>query len=91
MTDASVVLGYIDPHNFAGGSIVLDAALSRRAIEDHIAGPMGQTPIEVEPWDDSSWAQGAAALVLATPFDLEGFAGRQAELVLARLHGEVAG
>jgi len=63
----------------------------RATLVGHIAGPMGQTPIEVEPWDDSSWAQGAAALVLATPFDLEGFAGRQAELVLARLHGEVAG
>lgn len=49
------------------------------------------TPIEVETWDDSNWAQGAAALVLATPFDLAGFAGRQEPLVLARFRGEGAG
>jgi predicted NBD/HSP70 family sugar kinase len=49
------------------------------------------TPIDVEPWDDSRWAQGAAALVLATPFDLDGFAGQQAHLVLARLHGKALG
>lgn len=41
VTDASVVLGYIDPHNFAAGSIVLDAALARKVIEEKIAGPMG--------------------------------------------------
>ncbi|OUL99987.1 hydantoinase/oxoprolinase family protein [Variovorax sp. JS1663] len=41
VTDASVVLGYIDPDNFAAGSIVLDAARARRAIEEAIARPMG--------------------------------------------------
>ncbi|MBN9619949.1 MAG: hypothetical protein J0H43_09480, partial [Actinobacteria bacterium] len=48
-------------------------------------------PVEVESWDDTSWAQGAAALMLATPFDLAGFAGRQAAGVLARFHGDLAG
>ncbi|MBO3749310.1 ROK family transcriptional regulator [Streptosporangiaceae bacterium NEAU-GS5] len=43
--------------------------------------------IEVESWDDTSWAQGAAALVLATPFDTEGTAGEQGRLVRARLIG----
>ena len=33
----------------------------RAGLVGHIAGPMRDTPIEVEPWDDSSWAQGAAA------------------------------
>lgn len=47
-----------------------------------------EIPIQVDPWDDTSWAQGAAALVLATPFDLEGFAGQQAGPVLARLTEE---
>jgi hypothetical protein len=47
---------------------------------------MDRTPIEVEPWDDSAWAQGAAAIVLATPLDLAGFAGQQTHLVLARFH-----
>ncbi|MER7275119.1 ROK family transcriptional regulator [Dactylosporangium sp. NPDC000244] len=41
----------------------------------------------VDTWDDSNWAQGAAALVLAAPFDLDGFGGEQANLVVARLHG----
>jgi predicted NBD/HSP70 family sugar kinase len=63
-----------------------DAAF-RAGLIGHIAGPMRDTPIEVEPWDDSSWAQGAAALVLATPFDLDGMAGHQTEHVLARLAG----
>jgi predicted NBD/HSP70 family sugar kinase len=53
-----------------------------------IPAPMDRTPIEVEPWDDSAWAQGAAAIVLATPLDLAGFAGGQTDLVLARFHGE---
>ncbi|WP_283134561.1 ROK family transcriptional regulator [Rhizohabitans arisaemae] len=43
--------------------------------------------IEVESWDDTSWAQGAAALVLATPFDAAGTAGEQGRLVRARLIG----
>ncbi|MCW2882353.1 MAG: hypothetical protein JWQ95_6453 [Sphaerisporangium sp.] len=43
--------------------------------------------VEVESWDDTSWAQGAAALVLATPFDAAGAAGEQGRLVRARLIG----
>ncbi|GAA3306685.1 hypothetical protein GCM10020219_003850 [Nonomuraea dietziae] len=43
--------------------------------------------IEVESWDETSWAQGAAALVLATPFDAAGAAGEQGRLVRARLIG----
>ncbi|NDL60744.1 ROK family transcriptional regulator [Phytoactinopolyspora mesophila] len=42
-------------------------------------------PVVVETWDDSSWALGAAALVLATPFDASGLTGSQGELVRARL------
>ncbi|MFC6355363.1 ROK family protein [Luethyella okanaganae] len=41
--------------------------------------------VEVETWQDESWAQGAAALVLATPFDAEGIAGEQGRLVRERL------
>jgi N-methylhydantoinase A/oxoprolinase/acetone carboxylase beta subunit len=43
VTDASVVLGYIDPGHFAGGTIRLDAALSRAVIAGVIAGPLGMT------------------------------------------------
>lgn len=41
--------------------------------------------VVVETWQDESWAQGAAALVLATPFDSEGVAGDQGRLVRERL------
>jgi len=40
-TDANVVLGYLDPDYFAGGKMKLDPAAARRAIEGHIARPMG--------------------------------------------------
>ena len=42
-TDANVVLGYLDPAFFAGGHMALDVAAARRAIETHIARPMGLT------------------------------------------------
>lgn len=44
-----------------------------------------EVAIAVESWQDDSWAQGAACLVLASPFDAEGVAGEQGELVRARL------
>ncbi len=40
VTDASLVLGYVDPAYFAGGSLALEPALARDAVE-RIAGPMG--------------------------------------------------
>ncbi len=41
VTDADVVLGYIDPDRFLGGRIKLDKAAARAAIAGKIAGPMG--------------------------------------------------
>ncbi|MBL4801857.1 MAG: hydantoinase/oxoprolinase family protein [Emcibacter sp.] len=40
-TDANLVLGYLDPNFFAGGSMKLDMAAARTAIEEHVAIPMG--------------------------------------------------
>lgn len=40
VTDANLVLGRIDPDRFAGGSITLDADLSRTAIDMHIGKPL---------------------------------------------------
>lgn len=56
-----------------------DAAL-RAAL---VPGKRG-TPVVVERWLDDRWAQGAAALVLATPFDAHGVAGEQGRLVRER-------
>jgi len=40
-TDANLVLGYLNPEFFAGGSIQLDTAAARAAIDTHIATPLG--------------------------------------------------
>lgn len=40
VTDASVVLGYLDPAYFAGGTLQLDPGLAWQAIEEKIARPM---------------------------------------------------
>ena len=41
VTDADVVLGYLDPNNFLGGRMRLDADAATRAVQTHVAGPMG--------------------------------------------------
>ena len=45
LTDANVVLGYLDPDSFLGGEMRLDAAAARAAIERHVAEPAGLDPI----------------------------------------------
>jgi predicted NBD/HSP70 family sugar kinase len=64
------------PHWSAGFEPALRSALipSRRGVA-----------VAVETWQDEHWAQGAAALVLATPFDAQGVAGAEGELVRERL------
>jgi N-methylhydantoinase A/acetophenone carboxylase len=41
VTDADLVLGYVDPEYFLGGRISLDRELAVKAIHDHVAVPMG--------------------------------------------------
>ncbi|MDX3808241.1 MAG: hydantoinase/oxoprolinase family protein, partial [Bosea sp. (in: a-proteobacteria)] len=41
VTDANVVLGYLNPSNFLGGDMVLDAPAAQRAIEARLAQPLG--------------------------------------------------
>ncbi|MDP6705317.1 MAG: hydantoinase/oxoprolinase family protein [Alphaproteobacteria bacterium] len=41
VTDASLVLGYLNPENFAAGALRLDPALAEAAIETQIAKPLG--------------------------------------------------
>jgi len=43
VTDASIVLGYLNPDYFAGGSLKLYPEKSRQAIQEKIAGPLGMT------------------------------------------------
>jgi N-methylhydantoinase A len=41
VTDAAVVLGYIDPDDFLGGHMRLDAKAARRAVASRLAEPLG--------------------------------------------------
>ena len=43
VTDANMVLGFLNPRSLAGGSLAVDASLARRAVEDHVARPLGLT------------------------------------------------
>lgn len=45
-TDAQVVLGRIDPKRFLGGEMELDVDAARRAIEEHVATPLGMDVAE---------------------------------------------
>ena len=49
VTDANLVLGYLNPDYFAGGSLRLDADAARRAITTRVAQPLG---LSVE---DAAW------------------------------------
>ena len=46
VTDADLVLGYIDPDYFLGGRRKLDLTAARLAIEERLAEPLGLDPIE---------------------------------------------
>jgi len=41
LTDANLVLGYLDPDFFVGGRMALDVEASRRVIKERIAAPLG--------------------------------------------------
>lgn len=60
------------------------------ALRKHLIASRRGIPVDVEQWDDYSWALGAAALVMAAPYDALGRAGEQGALVRARLRGEEA-
>jgi len=49
VTDADLVLGYLDPGFFLGGEMSLDVEAARQAIKEHIAGPLGLS-IEEAAW-----------------------------------------
>ncbi|MFT3798478.1 ROK family protein [Microbacterium sp.] len=67
------------------------AAAFDRALRSALVPGKRGIAVEVERWDDDRWAQGAAALVLATPFDAQGVAGDQGRLVRERLVAAIDG
>ncbi|WP_426959430.1 hydantoinase/oxoprolinase family protein [Muricoccus radiodurans] len=46
VTDADLLLGYLSPDYFLGGEMALDRAAVERAVEDHLARPLGLTVLE---------------------------------------------
>ena len=46
LTDINLVLGYLDPADFAGGSVPLFADRAHAALRDTVAGPLGMAPID---------------------------------------------
>jgi len=46
VTDADLLLGYLDAEFFLGGRMRLDAGAARRAIEEHVARPLGLDAVE---------------------------------------------
>ena len=46
ITDANVVLGRLDPNNFLGGTMALDAEGAATGVEDKIGGPLGMATTE---------------------------------------------
>jgi N-methylhydantoinase A len=46
VTDADLLLGYLDPDYFLGGTMKLDAAAARRGLDERVAGPLGLSVIE---------------------------------------------
>jgi N-methylhydantoinase A len=49
VTDADLVLGYLDPGFFLGGGMALDVAAARQAIERELAEPLGMS-VEAAAW-----------------------------------------
>jgi N-methylhydantoinase A len=49
VTDANLVLGYLNPEDFAGGTMRLDTAAAARAIASHVAAPLG-LPVAEAAW-----------------------------------------
>jgi len=47
VTDADLLLGYLDPTNYANGRIALNPKRAKQAIEDHLADELDMTPIEI--------------------------------------------
>jgi len=46
VTDADLVLGYLDPNYFLGGTMPLDKLASEKAIEEKVANPLGASTVE---------------------------------------------
>jgi N-methylhydantoinase A len=58
LTDALVVLGYVNPTRLVGGDVVIDAAAAYRAVDEQVAAPLGRSAVEA--------AHGVLTIAVAT-------------------------
>jgi N-methylhydantoinase A len=77
VTDADVALGIIDPKYFLGGRFPLDREAAERAIDEHIAGPLGLTVPEaaagIKTIADHRMADLLETLTIGTGYDPRDF------------------
>jgi N-methylhydantoinase A len=78
VTDADVVLGYIDPDYFLGGRIVLDRSNAQDAVRIHVAEPLGMSVEEaaaaIKTIADNQMADLVHALTIGKGYDPRDFA-----------------
>ncbi len=78
VTDASIVLGYLDPGNFAGGTMTLSPDLARRAIAETIARPLGlsleEAALGIHRVVNAQMAEGIRLVSIRQGHDPRGFA-----------------
>lgn len=74
VTDADLLLGYLDPESFAGGTMTLDVEGARRAMSEQIADPLGIPAEEaahgIRELIDTRMRESIHGLVVARGFDL---------------------
>lgn len=74
VTDADLVLGYLDPANYAGGQIKLKAARAKQAIEEAICEELGDIPVSeaalmIKRKVDANMANGISTELRARGYD----------------------
>jgi acetone carboxylase beta subunit len=77
VTDADLVLGYLDPGYFIGGRISLDPMAARQAIAGRIAGPLGMGVEEaaagIRSIADANMRDAISGLIATRGFDLSDY------------------
>ncbi len=77
VTDASLLLGYLDPDYFAAGSVVLDVDLARTAITETVAKPLGlgvaEAALGIHRVLNAQMAEGIRAITVRRGHDPRGF------------------
>lgn len=77
VTDADLVLGYLDPANYAGGHIKLNARRSKQTLEEHLADDLDIPVVEcaklIKRTVDSNMANGIARELRTRGYEPENF------------------